>query len=145
VFSRSALPLKRRRYLQVAQQLARKLRHRVQSLGVTSKTPTLSSSRSAVSSKTPTSSSVARQLPLIRRRHLQITRQLSLKTLTSSTSRSAATSKSISMTPELFTYYFKGINFAKKAGRGMIQELQVMISTINHHRDTNIISSLKGR
>jgi hypothetical protein len=44
---RSALPLK--------------LRHRVQSLGVTSKTPTSSSSYSAVISKTPTSCSVARR------------------------------------------------------------------------------------
>jgi hypothetical protein len=81
------------------------------------------SSRSVVTSKTPTSCSVTRQLPLTRRRHLQVTRQLSLKTLTPSTSRSAATSKSIDVMPELFFYYYKGINPMKKVGRGMIQEL----------------------
>ncbi len=69
-------------------------------------------SRSAFTSKAPTSSS-------------SYSAVIS-KTLTSSTSRSAATSKSIDMMPELFTYYSKGINFTKKAGRGMIQELWVM-------------------
>jgi hypothetical protein len=56
--------------------------------------------------------------------------------MTSSTSRSAATSKSISMMPELFTYCLKGTNFTKKPGRGMIQELRVMkeqSSQINQH------------
>jgi hypothetical protein len=45
---RSALPLKHRRRPQVARQLTLKLRHRVQSLGVTSKTLTSSSNRSAL-------------------------------------------------------------------------------------------------
>ena len=45
------------------------------------------------------------------------------KTPTSSSSHSAATSKSVDMMPELFTYYSKEINFTNKVGGGMIQEL----------------------
>jgi hypothetical protein len=53
------------------------------------------------------------------------------KVLTSSTSYSAAISKSISFMPELFAYFFKGISFTNEQD--------------NHQGETNIILSLEGR
>jgi hypothetical protein len=53
------------------------------------------------------------------------------KALTSSTSYSTAISKSISLMPELFAYFFKGISFTNEQD--------------NHQGETNIIPSLKGK